>query len=29
MITCFKFKDIIDITYHTNDDCLYLSLTDK
>lgn len=28
MITCFKFKDIIDITYHSNDDCLYLSLSD-
>lgn len=29
MITCFKFKDIIDITYHSNDDTLYLSLSDK
>ena len=29
MITCFKFKNIIDITYHSNDDTLYLSLTDK
>lgn len=29
MITCFKFKDIIDITYHSNDDCLYLSLSDS
>lgn len=29
MITCFKFKDIIDITYHSNDDCLYLSLSDN
>lgn len=29
MITCFKFKDIIDITYYSNDDCLYLSLSDK
>jgi hypothetical protein len=28
MITCFKFKDIIDITYHSNDDTLYLSLSD-
>ena len=28
MITYFKFKDIIDITYHSNDDCLYLSLSD-
>lgn len=28
MITCFKFKDIIDITYHSNNDCLYLSLSD-
>lgn len=28
MITCFKFKDMIDITYHSNDDCLYLSLSD-
>lgn len=29
MITCFKFKDIIDITYHSNDDCLYFSLSDS
>lgn len=29
MITCFKFKDMIDIAYHNNDDCLYLSLSDK
>lgn len=29
MITCFKFKDIIDITYHSNNDCLYLSLSDS
>lgn len=29
MITCFKFKDIIDITYHSNDDCLYLPLSDS
>ena len=29
MITCFKFKDMIDITYHSNDDCLYLSLSDS
>lgn len=29
MITCFKFKDIIDITYHNNDDTLYLSLSDS
>ena len=29
MITCFKFKDIIDITYHSNDDCLDLSLSDS
>lgn len=28
MITCFKFKDIIDITYHSNTDTLYLSLFD-
>lgn len=28
MITCFKFKDIIDITYHSNTDTLYLSLSD-
>lgn len=28
MITYFKFKYIIDITYHSNDDCLYLSLSD-
>lgn len=28
MITCFKFKDMIDITYHSNDDTLYLSLSD-
>ena len=29
MITCFKFKDIIDITYHSNTDILYLSLSDS
>ena len=29
MITCFKFKDIIDITYHSFDDTLYLSLSDN
>lgn len=29
MITCFKFKDIIDITYHSNTDTLYLSLSDS
>ena len=29
MTTCFKFKDIIDITYHSSDDCLYLSLSDN
>lgn len=29
MITCFKFKDIIDIIYHSNDDTLYLSFSDK
>lgn len=29
MITCFKFKDIIDITYHNNTDTLYLSLSDS
>lgn len=29
MITCFKFKDIIDITYHGNTDTLYLSLSDS
>lgn len=28
MITYFKFKDIIDIAYHSNNDCLYLSLSD-
>lgn len=28
MIACFKFKDMIDIAYHSNDDCLYLSLSD-
>lgn len=28
MITCFKFKDMIDIAYHSNNDCLYLSLSD-
>lgn len=28
MITCFKFKDIIDITYHSNTDTLYLSFSD-
>ena len=29
MTTYFKFKDIIDITYHSSDDCLYLSLSDN
>lgn len=29
MITCFKFKDMIDIAYHSNNDCLYLSLSDS
>lgn len=29
MITCFKFKDIIDITYHSNTDTLYFSLSDS
>ena len=29
MITYFKFKDIIDITYHSNTDTLYLSLSDS
>ena len=29
MITCFKFKDMIDITYHSNTDTLYLSLSDS
>ena len=29
MITCFKFKDIIDIAYHSNTDTLYLSLSDS
>ena len=28
MITYFKFKDMIDIAYHSNNDCLYLSLSD-
>lgn len=28
MIVYFKFKDMIDIAYHSNDDCLYLSLSD-
>lgn len=28
MIACFKFKDMIDITYHSNNDCLYLSFSD-
>lgn len=28
MITCFKFKDIIDITYHSNTDTLYFSFSD-
>lgn len=28
MITCFKFKDIMDITYHSNTDTLYLSFSD-
>lgn len=29
MITYFKFKDMIDIAYHSNNDCLYLSLSDN
>ena len=29
MITCFKFKDMIDIAYHSNTDTLYLSLSDS
>ena len=29
MITYFKFKDMIDIAYHNNNDCLYLSLSDN
>lgn len=28
MITYFKFKDMIDIAYHSINDCLYLSLSD-
>ena len=28
MIAYFKFKDMIDIAYHSNNDCLYLSLSD-
>lgn len=28
MITCFKFKDMIDIAYHSNTDTLYLSFSD-
>lgn len=28
MITCFKFKDMIDITYHSNTDTLYFSFSD-
>lgn len=28
MITYFKFKNMIDITYHSNNDCLYLSFSD-
>ena len=28
MITYFKFKDMIDIAYHSDNDCLYLSLSD-
>ena len=28
MITYFKFKDMIDIAYHSYNDCLYLSLSD-
>lgn len=28
MITCFKFKDMIDITYYSNTDTLYLSFSD-
>lgn len=28
MITYFKFKDMIDIAYHSNNDCLYLSFSD-
>lgn len=27
MITCFKFKDMIDIAYHSNTDTLYLSFS--
>lgn len=29
MITCFKFKDMINIAYHSNTDTLYLSLSDS
>ena len=29
MITYFKFKDMIDIAYHSNNDCLYLSFSDN
>lgn len=29
MITYFKFKDMIDIAYHSNTDTLYLSLSDS
>lgn len=29
MITYFKFKDMIDIAYHNNNDTLYLSLSDS
>ena len=29
MITYFKFKDMIDIAYHSNNDTLYLSLSDS
>lgn len=28
MITCFKFKDMIDIAYHSNTDTLYFSFSD-
>lgn len=29
MIICFKFKDMINIAYHSNTDTLYLSLSDS
>lgn len=29
MITCFKFKDMINIAYHSNTDTLYLSFSDS